>query len=60
MTKREIIDDVILQLTAFKPSDDLEIPDTLVGFWIDTIRAALLEQKINQDFLLNHLILEAC
>ena len=46
MKKKELIDDVILRLTAFKPSDDLEIPDSLVGFWLDTSRAALINKGI--------------
>ena len=46
MKKKELIDDVILRLTAFKPSDDVEIPDALVGFWLDTSRSALINKSI--------------
>lgn len=44
MTKRELIDDVVIRLTGFKPSDDTEIPDTLVGFWIDNARSMIISQ----------------
>ena len=48
MKKKELIDDVILRLTAFKPSDDVEIPDALVGFWLDTSRSALINKSIEE------------
>lgn len=48
MTKRELIDDVVIRLTGFKPSDDTEIPDTLVGFWIDNARSMIISQLMEQ------------
>ena len=49
MKKKELIDDVILRLTAFKISDDLEIPDSLVGFWLDTTRSALINKMLQEN-----------
>lgn len=46
MTKRELIDDVVIRLTGFNPSDDTEIPDDLVGFWIDNARSMIINQMI--------------
>ena len=48
MTKRELIDDVVIRLAGFKPSDDLEISDTLIGFWIDNARSMIISQMVEQ------------
>ena len=48
MTKRQLIDDVVIRLAGFKPSDDLEISDTLVGFWIDNARSMIISQMMEQ------------
>ena len=53
MTKRELIDDVVIRLTGFKPSDDTEIPDTLVGFWIDNARSMVIDQMMKQGMDIN-------
>ncbi len=41
-TKSELISDIHLRLTAFKPSDDTEIPRSLIGHWLEIARDAIV------------------
>lgn len=48
-TRREIRSDIILRLTAGRPSDDFEIDDRQINFWVDTVRAMILDEKLRSD-----------
>ena len=48
-TRSQIRSDIILRLTSGKPSDDFELDDRQIDFWIDTIRAELLLLKIKDE-----------
>jgi len=50
-TRYEIRSDIILALTKGKPSDDFEIDDRQVDFWIDSERALILALKIKREGL---------
>lgn len=56
-TRREIRSDVILRLTKGKPSDDFEVDDRQINFWIDNVRSSMIQDKIDdgmvdlQDFI---------
>lgn len=48
-TRREIRSDIILRVTKGKPSDDFEIDDRQIDFWIDMIRAAIVSARIKEE-----------
>lgn len=50
-TRREIRSDIILRLTKGKPSDDFEIDNRQIDFWIDTSRSAIIKQYIDSEAL---------
>lgn len=41
-TKSELISDIHLRLSAYKPSDDTEIPRSLIGHWLEIARDAVV------------------
>jgi hypothetical protein len=48
-TKKELVSDIKLRLSRGKPSDDFEVDDRQVGFWLDSIRAKLVRDKAVYD-----------
>lgn len=47
MTKNQLISDIILRITAGKPSDDLEIEPSQVAFWINIVRDAIVKAYLD-------------
>lgn len=48
-TRRQIRSDIILRLTKGKPSDDFEVDPRQVDFWIDSVKSALVAEKLEKD-----------
>lgn len=48
MTKKMLISDVILRISAGKPSDDLELEPRQVAFWIDQVLNALVKKTLDE------------
>ena len=47
MTKKELIDDIILRVTKGAPSDDLELEPSQIAFWFDLVAADVAPQYFN-------------
>ena len=47
-TRRQLRSDIILRITGGKPSDDFEVDNRQIDFWIDTVRAAMISEKYTQ------------
>lgn len=47
-TKAQIIDDVILELTQSQPSDDLELENSQVAYWIQVHLNQVVANELNQ------------
>lgn len=66
MTKNQLISDIILRITAGKPSDDLEIEPSQVAFWINIVRDAIvkayLDDKVEEGLSIDDyfVIQESC
>lgn len=48
MIKSQLISDIILRVSAGKPSNDLELEPKQIAFWIDQILNALVKQVLDQ------------
>lgn len=48
MTKAQLLSDIILRVTAGKPSDDLELEPKQVAFWIDQVLNAAVKTILDQ------------
>lgn len=48
-----MIADCILRITQGNPSDDLQIPDAQVSFWLDIVRARLVAELLKKEQELN-------
>lgn len=51
MTKHQLISDVILRISAGKPSDDLELEKKQVAFWIDQVLNALVKKTLDERIM---------
>jgi hypothetical protein len=56
MTKKELIDDVILQLTQSNPSDDSPLEYTQLAAWLDYYRNLIVTTEINAKIKLDEMI----
>lgn len=56
MTVKEIVSDVILQLTQSDPSDDLALDERQVAFWLTTHANALVTAEINSKLKLGEMV----
>lgn len=61
-TRRDIISDVELRLTKFKPSDDLELEYGLMGQWVDLVRdeiaIKIAEQAIANNIEIDYIYVD--
>ena len=58
MTKKEIRDDIILQLTQGAPSDDLELSESQIDYWIDVTLNTLVANECNEKLKRGQMIPE--
>lgn len=49
MIREDVISQVELNISAFKPSDDLEVGEEAIGFIVDKYRDAVLQDRLNKD-----------
>ena len=47
MTKKQLIDDIILRVTKGAPSDDLELEPRQIAFWFDLVAKTLVPDYLN-------------
>lgn len=47
MTKAQLISDVMLRISGGKPSDDVELEESQVAFWIDQILGSLIKEVLD-------------
>jgi hypothetical protein len=52
--KEDLIADCILRITRGNPSDDLQIPDSQVSFWLDIVRGRLVAELIKSEAQVNY------
>jgi hypothetical protein len=56
MTKKAILDDIILQLTQSNPSDDLALEYTQLAQWLDYYRNLVVTTELNSKLEINEMI----
>lgn len=49
MTRDEMVSDLELRLSRWKPSDDFELPRNLISHWVDLARNELVQSQIEDD-----------
>ena len=47
MTKKQLVDDIILRVTKGAPSDDLELEPRQIAFWFDLVAKTLVPDYLN-------------
>lgn len=48
-TRKQLRSDLILRWTQGRPSDDFPIPDKQIDFWLDRVRASLIQQELDSN-----------
>ncbi len=47
MTKKQLVDDIILRVTKGAPSDDLELEPSQIAFWFDLVAKTVVPDYLN-------------
>lgn len=55
-TRKQLIDDIVLRIYSGKPSDDIELEDTQIAYWIDFIRNGMVAIELNRASSKNKLL----
>ncbi|HEY0751633.1 MAG TPA: hypothetical protein VGD26_10780 [Chitinophagaceae bacterium] len=62
MTKKQLVDDIILRITKGAPSDDLELSPRQVAFWFDLVAKDIvskyLDAKLKQNKPISSIMIE--